>query len=451
MNKTLKYGLISVGAILIALLVLVALVAATFDPNDYKPLIVKLVQEKKQRTLKLDGDIKLTFFPRIGADLGKLALSEHGSDKEFAAVDSARVSLELLPLLKKHLVVDRIRIDGIRARLVRYPDGSTSIDDLLKKEDESGQLKFDIEGVSVTRAALAFEDQMAKRKLDISGMEFESGRLANKQPGKVELKFTLRGDNPKIDAQVKLASGLLFDTEAKAVTLDKLAFSLAGKYGADGLDIRLTSPKFELEPERFAGQIDLTAKLMQAKGNLDLVLSVPSLTGKGRAVRAGNFTLEVSGKQGNNIVKSRIASPFSANLETRQFSLDKLVASLSLSGPNMPKALDINLGGVARLDLARQDAHLDLTGKLDDSQLRAKLGVSHFDAPAYAFDVGIDRLDVDRYLPPAKPEAKQPEKPLDFGFLKNLNANGLLSIGTLKVANIKSSNIKLNVKAGGLK
>ena len=448
MNKTLKYGLISVGAILAAFLALVALVAATFDPNDYKPLIVKLVQEKKQRTLKLEGDIKLTFFPRIGADLGKLALSEHGSDKEFAAVDSARVSLELLPLLKKQLVVDRIRIDGIRTRLVRYPDGTTSIDDLLTKEEESEQFKFDIEGVSVTRAALAFDDRMGKRKLDISGLEFESGRLANKQPGKVDLKFTLRGDNPKIDAQVELASGLLFDTEAKAVTLEKLTFSLAGKYGADGLDMRLTSPKFELEPERFAGQIDLTAKLMQAKGNLDLVLSVPALTGKGSAVRADNFTLEVSGKQGDNTFKSRIASPLSANLETRQYSLDKLAASLNLSGPAMPKALDITLGGSARLDLAKEDAHLDLTGKLDDSQLRAKLGFSHFDAPAYAFDIGIDRLDVDRYLPPAKPEAKQPEKPLDFGFLKNLNANGQLSIGTLKVANIKSSNIKLNVKAG---
>jgi AsmA protein len=448
MNKTLKYGLISIGVILVAFLALVALVAATFNPNDYKPLIVKMVQEKKQRTLTLEGDIKLTFFPRIGADLGKLALSEHNSDKEFAAVDSARVSLELLPLLKKQLVVDRIRIDGIRARLVRYPDGTTSIDDLLTKEEESEQFKFDIEGVSVTRAALVFDDRMGKRKLDISGLEFESGRLANKQPGKVDLKFTLRGDNPKIDAQVELASGLLFDTEAKAVTLEKLAFSLAGKYGADGLDMRLTSPKFELEPERFAGQIDLTAKLAQAKGNLDLVLSVPALTGKGSAVRADNFTLEVSGKQGDNTVKSRIASLLSANLDTRQYSLDKLAASFNLSGPAMPKALDITLSGTARLDLAKEDAHLDLTGKLDDSQLRAKLGFSHFDAPAYAFDIGIDRLDVDRYLPPAKAEAKQPEKPLDFGFLKKLNANGQLSIGTLKVANIKSSNIKLNVKAG---
>ena len=451
MNKTLKYGLLSIGAILVAFLALIALVAATFNPNDYKPLIIKLVQEKKQRTLKLEGDIKLTFFPRIGADLGKLALSDHGSDKEFASIDSARVSLAVLPLLKKQLVVDHIRIDGVRARLVRYPDGSTNIDDLLKKEEESAQFKFDIEGVSITRAGLSLDDQMAGRKLDISGMEFKSGRLANSQPGKVDLKFTLQGESPKIDAQVALASGLLFDTEAKAITLDALTTSLTGKLGADGVDIRLTSPKFELGPEHVAGKIDLTAKLMQAKGNLDLVLSVPELTGKGSIVQADTFTLDVNGKQGDNNVKSRIASPFGANLDTRQFSLDKLVLSFNLSGPAMPRPLNMNLDGAAQLDLVKQDAHLELAGKIDDSPFKARLGISHFDAPAYAFDIAIEQLDVDRYFPPGKPEdkVKQPEKPLDFSFLKNLNANGRLSIGALKVANIKSSNIKLNVKADG--
>lgn len=448
MNKTLKYGLLFIGAILVAFLALIALVAATFNPNDYKPLIIKLVLEKKQRTLKLEGDIKLTLFPRIGADLGKLSLSDHGSDKEFAAIDSARVSLAVLPLLKKQLVVDHIRIDGIRARLVRYPDGSTNIDDLLKKE-ESEQFKFDIEGVSVTRAALSFDDQMAGRKLDLSDMEFESGRLANNQPGKVGLKFTLQGENPKINGQMALASGLLFDTEAKAITLNELTASLTGKRGADGLEIRLTSPKFELGPERVAGKIDLTAKLMQAKGNLDLVLSVPALTGKGSTFRADTFTLDVNGKQGDYTIQSRIASPFSANLDTRQYSLDELVASFNLSGPAMSKPLVVNMGGAARLDMDKQDAHLELAGKIDDSPLKAKLGISHFDAPAYDFDIAIEQLDVDRYLAPTKTEAKQPEKPLDFGFLKNLNANGQLSIGTLKVANIKSSNLKLNVRAGG--
>ncbi|MCE5181356.1 MAG: AsmA family protein [Betaproteobacteria bacterium] len=486
MNKFLKIGLWVGSAVVVLILAVAGYVAATFNPNDYKPLIVKMVQEKKQRTLKLDGDIKLSFFPKIGADLGKLSLSEHNGNKEFAAVDSVKVSLAVLPLLRRQLVVDRIKVDGLRANLVRYPDGTTSIDDLLKKEEESEQFKFDIEGVSVSRAAFTFDDQMGKRRWSVSGLEAETGRLANNQPGKAKLKFTLQGDNPKINLQVALSTDLLFDTDAKrfafkaldaetkgeaagisglasnlkgsfsldgaakAVALEGFAFSLAGQRGADSVDIRLAAPNFEIGPERAAGKLDMVAKLVQPKGNLDLVLSVPALVGKGDNFRADNFILEVNGEQGGNAIKSRFTSPFSGNLETRQFSLDKLAASFSLSGPAMPKALSASLGGSARLDLAKQDARLDLSGKLDESQLKAKLGVTGFDAPAYAFDVAIEQLDVDRYLPPSKPEekAKQPEKPLDFSFLKNLNASGQLSIGTLKVANIKSSNLKLNLKAG---
>ena len=99
MNKIFKftaYGLLGIIALLTAV---IGYVAATFNPNDYKSLIVKLVQEKKQRMLALEGDIKLTFWPKLGADLGKVSLSEHNSDKQFTSIDHAQVSLALLPLL----------------------------------------------------------------------------------------------------------------------------------------------------------------------------------------------------------------------------------------------------------------------------------------------------------------------------------------------------------------
>jgi AsmA protein len=77
MKKPFKYALFGLGGLVLVLAIIVAVVAATFNPNDYKPLVVKLVQDKKQRTLHIDGDIKLAFWPKIGADLGKISLSEH--------------------------------------------------------------------------------------------------------------------------------------------------------------------------------------------------------------------------------------------------------------------------------------------------------------------------------------------------------------------------------------
>src|SRR6476620_7094204 len=119
MKKNLKYIAFGLAGIVGLLLVVVAVVAATFNPNDYKQQIIDLVQAKKGRTLKLDGDIKLAFWPKIGANLGKVSLSEHNNSAEFAAVDSVKVSLALLPLLKKELIVDTIYIDGARAKIIK--------------------------------------------------------------------------------------------------------------------------------------------------------------------------------------------------------------------------------------------------------------------------------------------------------------------------------------------
>ena len=48
MKKSLQYVAYGLLGIFVLLLVVVGYVAATFNPNDYKSLIVKLVQEKKQ-------------------------------------------------------------------------------------------------------------------------------------------------------------------------------------------------------------------------------------------------------------------------------------------------------------------------------------------------------------------------------------------------------------------
>jgi AsmA protein len=147
--KILKYLLIAFGGLVVVLGGVLAYVAATFNPNSYKPQVIQMVKDKKQRDLKLDGDIKLKFWPSIGADLGKISLSEFKSDKEFAAIDSLRVSLKLMPLLSKKVIVDEVEVKGVRATIVKFKDGRMNIDDLLSKEEKKQeQIEFDIDHVN---------------------------------------------------------------------------------------------------------------------------------------------------------------------------------------------------------------------------------------------------------------------------------------------------------------
>jgi len=136
MKKLLKYAAYGLGVLISIILIVLAMVAATFNPNDYKQQIIDLVQAKKSRTLKLEGDIKLSFWPKIGADLGKISLSEHNNSAEFASVESIKVSLALLPLLKKELIVDTVYINGARANIIKYKEGVASSLELTQSQSQ---------------------------------------------------------------------------------------------------------------------------------------------------------------------------------------------------------------------------------------------------------------------------------------------------------------------------
>src|SRR5262249_51324545 len=108
--KALRWALLAAGALIVIALGVVAVVVATFDPNDYKPRIVELVKRQTGRTLALDGKIGVTFFPKIGAALGKATLSAPNSTTIFARVDDAHVAVAVWPLLSKRVIVDRVTL-----------------------------------------------------------------------------------------------------------------------------------------------------------------------------------------------------------------------------------------------------------------------------------------------------------------------------------------------------
>ncbi|HKX52989.1 MAG TPA: AsmA family protein, partial [Nitrosospira sp.] len=108
------------ASLTILLLGSIIYIAVIFDPNAYKPEIIRLLKEKKERRLRLDGPITLAFFPSPGVELTGLSLSEHDSNEEFAAIEKLHVSFEILPLLRKELVLDEIDITGLKANLIRF-------------------------------------------------------------------------------------------------------------------------------------------------------------------------------------------------------------------------------------------------------------------------------------------------------------------------------------------
>jgi AsmA protein len=364
--KLLKWILIVVGAAILLFAGALAFIAATFDPNQYKSQAAELVKEKTQRTLTIDGDIRLILFPKLGVHLGKTRLSEFKSDKDFAGLDDMRVSLALIPLLSRQVVVDQIRLDGLHANLVKHKDGTTNYDDLLggekpaggKKETPTkpaapaqGPIKLEVAGVRISKAEMVWKDEASGANYAISDLHLKTGRVAAGVPAKFDLGATIRGSEPKLDIKLQLSGMLVAD-------LENQRFSVAG----------LSS--------RISGD-------------------------------AAGFT-----------------------------------------------GLAADLSGNMSADLNKQTANADLALKFRESNIKAKFAVEDFTALRSTFDIAIDKLNVDQYLPTkkaAEPAATsagvQPDRPIDFSPIKKLDVAGSVRIGDLTVSGMNAQDFRLDAKA----
>ena len=491
--KLVKYLLMAGGGLVLVVGGVVAYIAATFNPNSYKPQVIQMVKDKKQRDLKLDGDIKLKYWPSIGADLGKISLSEFKSDKEFAAVDSLRVSLKLMPLLSKKLVVDEVEVRGVRATIVKFKDGRMNIDDLLSKDEKKQeQFEFDIDHVAVENAALTYRDEAQGAQYALSNVNLKTGRIAPNVPGKIDLSMTVKGNKPAIDLGIALKTKLTFDLEQQVfslqdmgletkgaaadlknlnlkasgsvvaklksgeLTTDKLAVAMTGVSGKDNLDIKLDAPKLQITKDKATGdKVTVAAKITNPQGVTLANVVLPGIEGTASAFKAAGMTLDLDIKQGDQTIKGKVTSPLSGNFQTQQISLPQLSVNITATGPNLPgKSITGSLNGSASVNGSKQQVQANLAGKVSDSTIKALISVNGFAPPGVTFDVDIDQLDLDKYAPQgggaqAGAGGGGADKPIDLTGLRALRANGKLRIGSLKMSNLKASNVRLDFKANG--
>src|SRR5262249_8325128 len=136
-----KYSLYASVALFVLVVLAIAVAVVTFDPNQYKGELAKIVKEKTGRTLAVDGKIGLTFYPSLGVSVGKTTLSERNSAKTFAKSDDVKVSLAVLPLLSRQVVVDRVILTGLDVDLVQDKNGKTNFADLTGAGGQSAPAK----------------------------------------------------------------------------------------------------------------------------------------------------------------------------------------------------------------------------------------------------------------------------------------------------------------------
>ena len=399
-----------------------------------------------------------------------------------------------MPLLSKQLVVNTIEIKNLRANLVRGKDGKFSIDDLTggdkaapaAPKSEGPPVKVDIDHVTFENATITYVDHTAGAKYSLSKLNLRTGRIASGVPTKIDLSFTAQSDKPKLSLETALKATITVDTEQQHYALEGLDFSAKGMAagisnlvasakgdvdvklatkefliskltvaatgkpeGGGDLNVKFDAPKLNVTKDKVSGEkIALDATLNDGKSKTVVKLDIPGMDGTAQAFKAAAMTLNVEMAQDGSTIKAKLSSPLAGSIDAQKLELDKLVATVNVNNPKLPKnPIDATINGSAAVDLAKQTASLTFATKFDDSNISGKAGLSKFAPPFYTFDINIDQLDADRYLPKSDPKQKQPEQPLDLSALKGLNANGSIKIGSLKIANVKAANVRVDVKA----
>lgn len=410
-----KWLLIGSGALLAALVLAALVLTQLVDPGRYKGVIERQVAAATGREFRLTGDIDLAFFPWLALTTGAAELPAPAGfdDPRFLAWREAHVGVRLLPLLRGELVVDRIRLVGLEAWLVRQADGRVN-------------WAFDAATDGATPQAARGEGSSVLDSLpDIAGIELRESRIAYVD---VAAGSQLRLDDLRLDVEPVRAGTPMRISAAAVVSKTELAERLSFE-----LDARATpGPPVLIENAKLEGRL-LGGRRFAAEG-VPWQFAAPRLR-----YDAASGALDVP-EWRLGFDQARIAGALSATLgdspaaEGRlELAPVSLRATLAAAGVQLPPTRDRAAYGRASMaaGLRLSDGMLQIEPldiQLDDTHLTGRVtrDAGEGDEAVIRFALHADRMDLDRYL---KPE-DAPSEPFVFpaAALKALRAEGTLEI-----------------------
>jgi AsmA protein len=461
-------GLIVIGLVLVVLFV---------DPNDYREDIQRIVQEKTGRELTLSGDLKLSVFPWIALEAGPASLGDAPGfgPEPFVSIKHARLGVRLLPLLGGKVEVGNVRLDGARIRLITDEQGRDNWADLGKQDGEqtkpqtaSGATEVPtVAGLEINDAAVVMENRQEKSRREVRDFNLKTGRLASGEPFDFATDFVLDQDR-SLAAKVKLAAKVTADLERNVHRLaePKIDVTVSGAgYPADGVPVEVRAQSLEADiAHELYSLAGLTLETTWKSDGLPAAGVPVKFAAKDCNVNLAKQTLELSGLDADaggahvtgSLTGAEIldAPALKGAIKLEPLSLREWLPKVGVAAPRTtdPNVLkQLSFAGNVRLTKTSAEVG-DIVMKLDDTTMRGMVGVADFAAKALRFDLNVDRINADRYLPPSSEKpvakgAKEPPAEIPVDLLRKLNARGQLTVGEAIFAGMKFSKLRLGVNS----
>ncbi|CCK81935.1 AsmA family protein [Desulfobacula toluolica] len=417
MKNILKWLLISGGVFLVLVIAAIIIIPQVINIQKYKPMIEQKVAQATGRSFTLGDEMDISVFPWVGVKLTDLHLGSPAgySQNDMVSVKDFEVRLKVMPLLSKKIEVKTFVLDTPVIYLEKLKNGKANwqgmgqqqgkqeIQDQKqikeKKQEPSTSRGLPIEDLmvgnfSITNGRLIYLDQATNLKKEISDLNLNLANLSLENPVGISL-------SAKVDG--------------KPVSLD----GTAGPIGK--------------EPGKGTIALDFVLKALEE-------LEV-SLTGNLIDVLAGrDFDLEV---------------------DVSSFSPRKLFAALDQKFPVLTKDPAVLNAVSFKVRLKGNPQNVSLSDGvfvMDDSKAVFSASAKAFSKPDLKFDIQLDGIDLDRYLPEPLAKETTPEKiepakaapakkKTDYSPLRKLVLDGQVKVDKLKAHGATIENIDVHIMA----
>jgi AsmA family len=383
-----KWTSIIVGSLLLLVVITAFVMTSVIDPNRYRGKVEAIVGDLAGRSLVIEGDLEITWFPWLGVRMGSAHLENRPGvvGLPITQWQSIAVAAKVVPLLKGQVVIDRIRLQSPHIRLRRDAQGRGNWEDLGPHTPSSSARRESppqIAGIEIRDGIVDYVDERSGLQVNVSSLELDVGEWRAGQPLPVHTRFLVHTDS----------------------------------LPPSGVWMQLDAPEFgvRLEP------LNVTAPKVSIK--------------VADALLDGDLTYE-AGSQ----VKAQ------GSIAVRAPSVRKLAADLALNQtlPHDPTTL-------GPLELTTHWSYVDgalaakpLNLTLDGVTFDGWIDRSAPPQSAWRFELHGDYIDLGRYVKVDSTNKKPFELPVDA--LRAINANGSLVFDRAEIADTHLTDVRLKIQ-----
>lgn len=448
--RVLKRLLLGLVVVLAALALGLVVLIWTFDANAYRDEIAAAVEQRTGRAFAVEGELSLTIVPWLGLAMeqARLGNAPGFGDAPMAQVERVHLAARFWPLLTGEVELGTVTLRGLRLNLQRAADGRTNWQDLAAAPDRARVMtvasgdqppavpdwlrQARLAGLEIIDARVHWQDLQSGQDLALEDMNLTAQDIRLGQP----IPLTT-------DGVVSLAGGMRagFDLDTRVRVDETLS-----RATAEGIELvaRVSGEGIPAGEQQATISGDLAADLGARRVDI-----APLNISWGPVRATGEARLDAGG-----------AAPTARGQMTLEpFAPREVFDTLDMAAPETadPQALERADGD---LKFAFADGRLavpELRLALDESTLSGNAMVAAFSPPDVRFDLNLDALDADRYLPPGSEEEPAPTPGQAaagaggnaFEPLRTLRLDGRFTAGSITARGTELTDINARVKAEG--